>query len=105
MGLEWGPRDRSSDGCRTMRISDPFILSAVVAVVVSMWATPAMPRFESSRPSQPGRSLRRCFRMCEDRRHFRWLGQKPQSLTRQRQRLGEGGADGNMVGPRTYEPN
>src|SRR5258706_7985427 len=33
----------------------------------------AIRRFESWRPSQPVRSLRRRFRLCEDRRHFRGL--------------------------------
>jgi hypothetical protein len=33
----------------------------------------AIPRFESWHPSQPVRSLRRRFRLCEDRRHFRGL--------------------------------
>src|SRR6266404_7409751 len=35
---------------------------------------PSFPRFESWRLSQPVRSLRRCFRMCENHRHFRELG-------------------------------
>jgi len=34
----------------------------------------AMPRFESSRTSQPVRSRRRSFRLCENRPHFRGLG-------------------------------
>ncbi len=43
------------------------------ALALSSMST-AMPRFESSRPSQPVRSQRRCFRVCENRRHFRGLG-------------------------------
>jgi hypothetical protein len=34
----------------------------------------AIPRFESWRPSQPVRSSRRDIRVCENRRHFSWLG-------------------------------
>jgi hypothetical protein len=33
-----------------------------------------LPEFESSQPSQPVQSLRRDFRVCENRRHSRGLG-------------------------------
>jgi hypothetical protein len=41
----------------------------------------AIPRFESWHPSQPVRSPRCCFLMCENRRHFRGLSSRPPPTT------------------------
>ena len=44
-------------------------------------------RFESFQGSQPVRSLRRCFRVCENRRHFRGSGPGRISVAKRRHGL------------------